>query len=70
MKICTKCGIEKPFEAFWRSKNRPDGYVSSCAECNNKKVRDYYKKNKEKKREKNRKYRLKKKLEKAKNEDL
>ena len=33
MKICTKCKIEKPFEAFHRSRDRADGYHSSCVEC-------------------------------------
>ena len=33
MKVCSKCRIEKPFEAFWRSKDRLDGYHSSCIEC-------------------------------------
>ena len=33
MKVCTKCKIEKPFEAFWRNKATYDRYVSSCIEC-------------------------------------
>ena len=33
MKVCTKCKIEKPFEAFWRSKDKSDGYEYSCIEC-------------------------------------
>ena len=33
MKICSKCKIEKPFEAFWRSKDKVDGYLPSCIEC-------------------------------------
>ncbi len=33
MKICSQCKLEKPFEAFWREKKAPDGYRSSCAEC-------------------------------------
>ncbi len=35
MKICTKCKVEKPFEAFWRSKKASDGYISACIECVN-----------------------------------
>ena len=34
MKICSKCKIEKPFEAFHKNKARPNGYLSSCIECN------------------------------------
>jgi hypothetical protein len=33
MKICSKCKLEKPFEAFHRKKESPDGYRSSCTEC-------------------------------------
>ena len=33
MKTCSKCKIEKPFEAFWRSKKASDGYNSWCIEC-------------------------------------
>lgn len=34
MKICTKCKIEKPFEAFHKQKNTHDGYQTACIECN------------------------------------
>ena len=33
MKICTKCKVEKPFEAFYRSKKSTDGYNCYCIEC-------------------------------------
>ena len=33
MKVCTKCKIEKPFEAFWRQKDSYDGYISACIDC-------------------------------------
>ena len=33
MKTCIKCKIEKPFEAFCKSKDRKDGYISKCKEC-------------------------------------
>ncbi len=33
MKTCSKCKIEKPFEAFCKNKNSTDGYRSYCAEC-------------------------------------
>ena len=34
MKTCTKCKIEKPFEAFHKNKHRKDGYHTECKECN------------------------------------
>ena len=33
MKICSKCKIEKPFEAFHRAKNSKDGHAWECKEC-------------------------------------
>jgi hypothetical protein len=33
MKTCTKCNIEKPFEAFYKDKYAKDGYSSECKEC-------------------------------------
>ena len=33
MKTCSKCKIEKPFGAFYRSKKSTDGYNCSCIEC-------------------------------------
>lgn len=33
MKVCSKCKIEKPFEAFHRNATISDGYHSSCIEC-------------------------------------
>ena len=33
MKICTKCKVEKPFEAFWKSKGSADGLQHTCIEC-------------------------------------
>ena len=59
-KLCKSCKEVFLIDDLW------GGVV--CNECSNKNVRDYYKKNKEKKREKNRAYRLKKKLERIKNE--
>ncbi len=38
MKICTKCKVEKPFEAFYRKKDSYDGLQSFCIEC--KKLRE------------------------------
>ena len=35
MKTCTKCKIEKPFEAFYKKKSSNDGFNSECKECFN-----------------------------------
>jgi len=32
-KVCSKCGIEKPFSGFYRRKDRKLGRVSKCKEC-------------------------------------
>jgi hypothetical protein len=34
MKICTKCGTEKPLEAFCKDGGRPDGLYLHCRVCN------------------------------------
>ncbi len=33
MKICTKCGIEKPLDDYYRRSGRPQGVQSACKEC-------------------------------------
>ena len=33
MKTCTKCKIEKPFEAFSKNKKSKDGHAWECKEC-------------------------------------
>ena len=33
MKTCSKCKIEKPFEAFSKNKNSKDGHRTYCKEC-------------------------------------
>ena len=33
MKTCTKCKLKKPFESFWRCKNKPDGLQCFCIDC-------------------------------------
>ena len=33
MKTCTKCKIEKPFEAFCKNKGAKDGHAEWCKEC-------------------------------------
>lgn len=33
MKVCNKCGIEKPYSDFRKDKYRKDGYTSRCKHC-------------------------------------
>lgn len=33
MKICSRCKVEKPFDAFSRDSQKKDGYRSDCKEC-------------------------------------
>ena len=35
MKVCTKCGSEKPFEEFHKQASRPDGLQPACKACMN-----------------------------------
>lgn len=42
MKICTKCGEEKPLESFFKRKDSASGYRSQCSECTNAKTLDKY----------------------------
>ena len=43
MKICCRCGISKPVDAFGRHKARSDGLSSQCRECRNTVKRQLYK---------------------------
>ena len=57
MKTCSRCKIEKSFDAFGKNKSRKDGYqhrCKSCCSCDQKKYRED---NPEKKREANETYR-------------
>ena len=42
LKVCTKCGQEKPASAFASRKNRRSGLQSACRECDQSRGRDYY----------------------------
>lgn len=53
MKICSKCGIEKTIEEFNRNKNRKDGLVCQCRNCQ----KEYYEINKEKIKESSKRWR-------------
>ena len=46
MKICTKCGVEKPLTDFYKTKLIKSGYVSACKICMVKKTNQYYQDNK------------------------
>ena len=47
-KICTKCGIEKPIEIFYKNKSKRDGYSSICKDCQKEADKRYYQSNKDK----------------------
>ena len=59
MKPCTKCGIEKPFEAFVRRRANKDGLAAHCKACDYLHAKDYRKRHPEKLREQQRRYRQK-----------
>jgi len=41
-KTCSKCGIEKEFDEFYRSSKSKNGRTSSCKKCNNKSLHNYH----------------------------
>lgn len=53
MKICTKCGEQKPLSEFHKDKYRRDGVRTSCKSCYSKFHEEYYFKNKDKVKIKN-----------------
>lgn len=52
MKTCSKCGVEKPREAFSKDKKAKDGLQSRCKDCK----REYRQQNRERFREYQRRY--------------
>lgn len=46
-KICTKCGIEKLLDQFYRDKSTKTWYAPRCKSCKDEHTRDYYNKNKD-----------------------
>lgn len=40
-KVCSKCGVEKDINEFYKSKSNKDGYMGFCKECKNKYQKQY-----------------------------
>lgn len=59
MKVCTKCGDEKPLEEFPTNTASPDGLRGDCKLCRKEKKQAYYKKNRKQVKLKAKKYREK-----------
>lgn len=45
MKVCKKCGIEKPIEDFYVHKEMSDGHLSFCKDCVRDRVHKYRQEN-------------------------
>lgn len=58
MRICKKCGDEKPLDEFRKHKDYKDGITNTCKKCHNEKNKSYPI-DKERKAEKNKAWRLK-----------
>lgn len=50
MKTCKECGVEKPFDDFYRHKHHSDGRVSKCKPCYSAKAKESYEKTKHEKK--------------------
>ena len=55
-KACTRCGVVKPLDGFYRRKESRDGRLSECKECTCERNRRWHEENRDKKREINRRY--------------
>lgn len=47
-KTCSKCQRDLSLSAFWKDAKKPDGLKPSCADCEKKRNRKYYAKNRAK----------------------
>lgn len=52
-KVCTKCGVEKQLNEFYKDKLTNDGFMRFCKQCNKEYCRKRYNDNKEKIAERN-----------------
>lgn len=48
MKICSKCGIEKPIDEFFKDSSKKDKHRPDCKKCKITQLTTYSKKNREK----------------------
>ena len=53
---CSRCGETKPFSDFYKKKTTKYGIKSSCKQCEQKERKAYYKNNKQKEFENDKKY--------------
>lgn len=53
MKTCSSCKQEKNFSEFNKSSKSKDGYQYNCIQCNRKKAKEHYQKNKDRYIERN-----------------
>lgn len=43
LKLCSVCGVEKPFDEFYKRENSPDGVRNDCKSCNKtRSLRNHY----------------------------
>ena len=40
MKVCFKCGIEKPLNKYYKHKGMADGHLNKCKECTKKDTKE------------------------------
>lgn len=45
MKVCTKCGQEKPLDEFWPDRSKKHGRMAQCKDCKRQAMREYRAKN-------------------------